>query len=171
MANSLPLLRGSITLEAALSHDDNILRELSYPAQRIDFFMYLYQRRREIEATVAYHLGFSQVDVCRLADVDEWIDGSFKVCIPVYFERARHNAGRVLVRFPLPYKVGESQHPGNAEEKLRCEVAAFIWIQDNCPGVPIPYLWGFGFPNGQSVCINTSWGTSKRRLIPLIRVV
>jgi hypothetical protein len=30
-----------------------------------------------------------------------------------------------LIRFPMPYEVEESQHPGNAE-KLRCEAAAFI---------------------------------------------
>ena len=63
----------------------------------------------------------------RMGDVDEWIAGSFNVYIPVYIDkRAYHHARRVLIKFPLPYKVGESQHPGNAEEKLRCEAAAFI---------------------------------------------
>ncbi|KAH8710096.1 hypothetical protein GQ44DRAFT_626978, partial [Phaeosphaeriaceae sp. PMI808] len=38
----------------------------------------------------------------------------------------------------------------NAEEKLRCEVAAYIWIESNCPDIPIPCLRGFGFRNGQS---------------------
>ena len=28
-----------------------------------------------------------------------------------------------MIRFPLPYKVRGLEHPGNAEEKLRCEVA------------------------------------------------
>ncbi|KAK0103267.1 hypothetical protein ONS95_005300 [Cadophora gregata] len=40
--------------------------------------------------------------------------------------------------------------PGNADEKLRCEVASYLWIQENCPDVSIPYLFGFGFPNGQT---------------------
>ncbi|RDL30741.1 Uncharacterized protein BP5553_10086 [Venustampulla echinocandica] len=150
MSKSLPLLRGSISLKSALENDDNILQELSYPDQRIDFFVYLFARRREIEATVSYHLGFG-VDMCRMGGVDEWIAGSFNVCIPIYIDkRAKHHARRVLIRLPLPYKVGESKHPGNAEEKLRCEAAAFIWIQENCPTVPIPYLWGFGFPGGRS---------------------
>jgi hypothetical protein len=60
---------------------------------------------------------------------------------------------RVIIRVPLPYKVGGSRYPSNASEKLRCEAASFIWIQDNCPTVPIPYLWGFGFSDSQSVCI------------------
>lgn len=41
--------------------------------------------------------------------------------------------------------------PGNADEKLRCEAATFIWIQEHCSEVPIPTLWGFGFVGGQSV--------------------
>lgn len=56
-----------------------------------------------------------------------------------------------MIRFPLPYKVGEFKYPGNAEDKLRCEAATFAWIQENCPSTPIPYLWGFGFPGGPSV--------------------
>jgi hypothetical protein len=71
--------------------------------------------------------------------------GSFNVCIPVRVNRAKSPSNRVIVRFPLPYKVGEVQHPGNAEEKIRSEAATFIWIRENCPAVPIPYLWGLGF--------------------------
>jgi hypothetical protein len=38
------------------------------------------------------------------------------------------------------------------DEKLRCEVATYSWIHQNCPMVPIPCLYGFGFPDGQTVC-------------------
>lgn len=31
------------------------------------------------------------------------------------------------------------------------QAAALIWVQDNCPDIPIPVLWGLGFPGGQSV--------------------
>ena len=58
---------------------------------------------------------------------------------------------KVLVRLPLPYNLGESGRPGNVEEKLRCEAAAFVCIRDHCAQVPIPRLWGFGFADGQSV--------------------
>ena len=164
MSKSLPLLRGNITLRSAIEDDDNILQELSYPDQRIEFFTYLYTRRQKIEAIVSYHLGFGKAELCQIGDIDEWIAGSFNVCIPVYIdERAHHHAKRVLIRFPLPYKVGELRNPGNAEEKLRCEVAAFIWIQENCSAIPIPRLWGFGFPGGQSVCYPSSF--SKQTLI------
>lgn len=72
--------------------------------------------------------------------------------LPAYLENwAQCLAKRVLIRFPLPYKLGESQCPGNVEEKLRCEAATFVWIKKNCPDIPIPGLWGFGFPSGQVV--------------------
>lgn len=84
------------------------------------------------------------------------------MCIPVYINNwAAFPNKRVIIRFPLPYKVGESRYPGNADEKLRCEAASFIWIQDNCPTVPIPYLWGFGFSDGRSVCIGVLILTSR----------
>ncbi|KAK2837016.1 hypothetical protein FQN49_006491 [Arthroderma sp. PD_2] len=153
-SKSLPLLRGTITLESALADDDDILLKLSYPEQRIDFFTYLYSRRHEIENIVAYHLGLRAVE-CKVGEVKEWIAGSFNVCLPVYIDKhAAYPRRRVMIRFPLPYKIGESRFPGNADEKVRCEAATFIWLQERCPNtVPIPQLWGFGFPNGQSFTI------------------
>jgi hypothetical protein len=41
MPASLPLLHGSITLEEALKSDDNILHQLSYPAKRLEFYVFL----------------------------------------------------------------------------------------------------------------------------------
>lgn len=150
MAASLPLLRGSITLSHALRNDDNILLELSYPEKRLQFYLSLYQRRNAIEALVAHYLRLPQ-EACKAAEVKEWIHGSFNVCIPVDIMTRRHPARKVIIRFPMPYKLGESVCPGNAEEKVRCEVATYIWIQQNCPTVPISRLWGFGFA-GRSVC-------------------
>ncbi|KAJ5585283.1 uncharacterized protein N7459_005083 [Penicillium hispanicum] len=151
---TLPLLRGTTTLESALEEEEDILHALDYPEQRIDFFVSLYGNRESIAELVSSHLGLSSSDTCRLADVKEWVHGSFNVCIPVYIHpRTNQDLGekRALVRFPLPYKVGESTHPGNVEEKLRCEAATFIWMQDHCPEVSIPQLWGFGLVGGQSV--------------------
>ncbi|PKY07201.1 hypothetical protein P168DRAFT_295141 [Aspergillus campestris IBT 28561] len=71
--------------------------------------------------------------------VNEWVHGSFNSL-----------AKRALIRFPLPYKVGETTYPGNADDKIRCEAATFIWLQDNCPDISIPQLWGFGLVGGHS---------------------
>ncbi|PLB43859.1 hypothetical protein P170DRAFT_369672, partial [Aspergillus steynii IBT 23096] len=148
---TLPLLNGLITIESALDDDDNVLQELSYPEKRIQFFTYLLMQRDTIEDVVSFHPGLKSKQICRIGEVREWIAGSFNVCIPVYISHwTKATAKRVLIRFPLPYKVGEVECPGNAEEKLRSEAATFIWIQENCPLVPTPNLWGFGFANGQS---------------------
>lgn len=148
MSNTLRLLNGRITLDRALNDDDNILAQIGYPRQRQEFFSYLSTRKAEIEAIVSFHLGAKK---CRVSDVQTWLSGSYNVCIPVYISPPS-KVRSVLVRIPLPYKVGEAKFSGNVDEKFRCEVASYLWIQENCPDVSIPYLFGFGFPNGQTVC-------------------
>jgi hypothetical protein len=96
---------------------------------------------------VSFHL---RLKSCQIADQADWLCGSYNVCIPVYINLPSEEC--VLIRIPLPYKVGEENIPGNIEEILRCEVATYIWIRENCPDVPIPTLYGFAFPNGQTVC-------------------
>ncbi|KAE8407861.1 hypothetical protein BDV37DRAFT_268992 [Aspergillus pseudonomiae] len=75
---------------------------------------------------------------------------SYNVCIPVYIDPLSEEV--VLIRIPLPFKIGEAFNPGNMDEKLRCEVATYIWIRENCLTVPIPSLYGFAFPNRLTVC-------------------
>lgn len=119
MPGSLPLLKKPITLNEALKEDANILQEPSYPEKRLDFFFYLFQHRADIETIVASHLGVSK-DFCEVAaDFKEWVRGSFNACIPVYVDNSAKTVKKVFIRFPLPYKVGESQYPGNGVEKLR----------------------------------------------------
>ncbi|ODA83558.1 hypothetical protein RJ55_02072 [Drechmeria coniospora] len=140
---SLPLLTGRITLSEALEEEDNILGKLTYPEKRLNFCSHLHVHAKEIETIVSHHLHVPG-ETCRVPWVDEWIHGSFNVCIPVYVNGEKS----VIIRFPLPYKVGEATSPGNVEEKLRCEVATYAWVQSHCPSIPTAKLWGFGFPNG-----------------------
>ena len=87
-----------------------------------------------------------------MPEIKEWTCGYFNVCISIYADGWIAFPGkRVLIRIPLPYKLGEANNPGNVEEKLRCEAAAFIWIKEQCPKIPIAYLCGFGFPSSQCV--------------------
>jgi hypothetical protein len=51
----------------------------------------------------------------------------------------------------LPYRIGEDCCPGNGDEKVRCEAGTYAWLQENCPTVPIPRLYGFGLSTGQTV--------------------
>jgi hypothetical protein len=145
--SNLPLIRGNtISLEDALTDDDNILHRLDYPQKLKVFCSNLLTHRRDIESLVSFHLC---VKNCRVADEADWLFGSYNVCIPVYI--GPQTEERVLFRVPLPFKIGEETSPGNTDEKLRCEVATYIWIRENCPDVPIPVLHGFAFSNGRAV--------------------
>lgn len=151
--NPRRLLRGEITYDAAREQDANILHELGYRDQKIRFFTHLYRRRKLIETIVADHLGLS-IDTCHLVDVEDWIHGSFNVCIRVDVDgQERGPQKQLMIRFPLPYRIGENCCPGNADEKVRCEVRTYAWLQANSPTVPIPYLYGFGLSTGQTVCL------------------
>lgn len=150
---ALPLIRGTTTLEAALEEEEDMLLELDYPDQRVDFLVSIYSNREDVTKLVSGHLGLSSSETCRLGEVKEWLHGSFNVCIPIYVDKQDQQAQkRAMIRFPLPYKIGESKFPGNVDEKLRSEAATCIWIHENCPDVPIPELWAFGLVGGQSVC-------------------
>ncbi|KAL3457958.1 hypothetical protein BJX64DRAFT_302290 [Aspergillus heterothallicus] len=151
---------GCTTLEEALQQEENMLLDVSYPDSRIEFFVFLYSRRNDIAELVSAHLGLAKPNRCRVGEVKEWIHGSFNVCIPVYVENEKScTAKRFLIRFPLPYKVWESAYPRNADEKLRCEAATFIWIRKQHLDIPIPRLWGFGFAGGQTLCLETHFTT------------
>lgn len=151
METTLPLLKGKITLQEALEEDDDIVQNLSYPAKRAIFWLYLDRHRAQIAEVVSRHLNIPQAGL-RLGELGDWIHGSFNVCIPVHITRPRpHLPRQAIIRIPLPYRAGEEHYPGNVDEKLRCEAATYIWLQRNCPAVPIPRLLGFGFPGTQSV--------------------
>lgn len=146
------LLRGEITFADAKEQDANILHQLGYREQKIRFFTHLYRNRELIKTIVACHLGLGTADACSIVDVDEWIHGNFNVCIRVDIDKHRGNSGRqVMVRFPLPYRIGEYSSPGNADEKIRCEIGTYAWLQENCPNVPIPRFYGYGFTAGKQV--------------------
>ncbi|KAG5790580.1 hypothetical protein H9Q69_010364 [Fusarium xylarioides] len=153
MSDTLPLLKGKISLQDALGEDIDIVQELSYPEKRLQFWLHLFTQRQYIAELASRHLNVRLSDI-RLGEVEDWIHGSFNACIPIHIisqsARASGLPPRAIIRFPLPYKVGEASCPGNVDEKLRCEAATYIWLQQNCPDVPIPRLFGFGLPGRKS---------------------
>jgi hypothetical protein len=127
MPKTFPLLHGNVTLESALDSDDNMLQRLAYPDLRFEFYLSLFKRRSDIEAIVSHHLCLRKTETCQVGEFKDWKAGSFNVCIPVNINNwAKFPRKRVIIRVPLPYKVGESKYPGNADKKLRCEAASFI---------------------------------------------
>lgn len=139
------LLRGPITYEEADYQDANILHELSYVAKRDEFFGHLDRNYRTIRALAAHHLRLPS-KACEVGKRKDWIHGSFNVCIPILTDNRDY-----FMRFPLPYRVGEGLRKGNADEKLRCEVATYAFMQKNCPDVRIPFLYGFGLSDGKTM--------------------
>lgn len=148
MPTTRRLLRQEITYSAAKEEEVNILHQLEYYDQRTQFFDNLNAKRDWIKAAVAHHLGLNSPAACHVTETEDWLHGSFNVCVPVTVD----NGKRVLVRFPLPYRVGEAFRPGNGDEKIRCEAGTYAWLQENCPMVPIPRLYGFALSTGESVC-------------------
>lgn len=144
---ALQTLKGKITYSEAADQERNVIQELTYWRKKEDFINYLLQHTKEIEDIVSCYLRLQGNEKCNILPREFWIHGSFNICIPVDIEnwRKRPEGPGVLIRFPLPYKVGDFNYPGNSEEKIRCEVATYAWIRENCPDVPIPYLWGFAF--------------------------
>ncbi|PYH91223.1 hypothetical protein BO71DRAFT_332716 [Aspergillus ellipticus CBS 707.79] len=142
------LLRGEITYSAAKERETNVLHSLNYWGQQNQYFEDLRGKSNLVEAAVAHHLGLKSSSCCRVADSNEWLSGTFNVCIPVYIGGEKH-CPKLLVRLPLPYRVGEKSNEGNADEKVRCEAGTYAWLQQNCPEVPVPRLYGFGLSTGQ----------------------
>jgi hypothetical protein len=63
----------------------------------------------------------------------------------------------------MPHMLAESAYPGTVDEKIGYEVATYAWLQENCPDIPIPHLWGFGFTDGRKV-------RSATILLPLVLI-
>ncbi|KAJ6020698.1 hypothetical protein N7540_006202 [Penicillium herquei] len=106
-----------------------------------------------MKAVVIPHLGLPSPNACPVADVEDWLHGSFNVCIPVTISvkgRQKHSGTRVLLRLPLPYRTGEEFRRGNSDEKIRGEAGTYAWLQENCPDIPIPQLYGFATSDGQT---------------------
>lgn len=107
-----------------------------------------------MKSVVAHHLNLGSANVCHIARIEDWFRGSFNVCIPITieeWERRRQLGNRVVLRFPLPYRVGEDFRPGNGDEKIQCEAGSYAWLQQNCPDIPIPRMYGFALSTGESV--------------------
>ena len=146
-----PTLRGMVNLKEALDQEDDMLLNLKIWQSHEDFFNHLYNSRDLIAAAVAQHMSASQPPICRLSGPEKWMSGSYNVCIPAELSYGRYQ--RLIVRIPLPHKVGEFNFPGNTDEKLSVEAATYAFIEDNCPRVPIPRLFGYALSNGERVSV------------------
>ncbi|EEH32993.2 hypothetical protein PAAG_04046 [Paracoccidioides lutzii Pb01] len=184
MPRTRRLLREEITYSSAKGREVNILLRLGYYDQQTRFFNQLNDNRDWIKSVVAHHLGLGvrSVDSCRVAEVEDWFHGSFNVCVPVTIEeetrkrKKQQRSRHVLLRLPLPYRIGEAFRPGNGDEKVRCEAGTYAWLQENCPDVPIPHMYGFAMSTGETFTrlehlpfISRCFQSIRRRLLSWLR--
>lgn len=132
------------------------------------------QQRLALERLVAQHVGADAARV-KISHTKMWRQGAFNLAIPVLVfdskaaaEAARDpslltgtngeipasvpdSVRRVVLRLPIAAKCAESKYPGSILEKMRCETAMYVWMQQHCPDVRIPHLYGFGLPTGKHV--------------------
>lgn len=104
MPETLRLLREEITYSKAQREEVNILHRLQYYDRQHEFFATLSDNRNWIKAVIAHHLGLPSTDLCQIADVEDWLHGSFNVCVPVTihdWKAGAQSGTRVLLRLPL----------------------------------------------------------------------
>lgn len=144
---------GMITEVEALANDLDMLPAILIEGENTNFrHDKLIARTSQIERLIFGHLGIPADDFA-LYPPSAWIEANFNICLPIDIKHG-HGArlpSRAVIRFPLPYNIGEAFMPDTIDEKLRCEAATYVWMSENCPDIPVPRLLGMSFPGSQTV--------------------
>ncbi|KAG9253824.1 uncharacterized protein F5Z01DRAFT_681780 [Emericellopsis atlantica] len=140
--------RGPITLEEALIAEKNIVNLASYRSAHDLFDQELWGQRDSIQTLVKRHLALGSQSMCIVLPPEHWTRGGFNVCVLVEVQ-CGNVSKKVTFRCPMPHKVAEARYPGSAHEKLSTEVGAYIWVEENCPEIRSPHLFGFGTSDGR----------------------
>ncbi|TPX14919.1 uncharacterized protein E0L32_005028 [Thyridium curvatum] len=136
----------SITYKDAENRDDNIVLHAASSVALQDF---MWRQKHVIEALARHHLKLGDRDSCVAAGPQQWIRGAINVCVPVEVKSANQAAKLFIFRCPMPHELAEARDPGTFDEKTACEVGTHVWMQEQCPLVRIPRLYGFGFSDGR----------------------
>ena len=142
--------RDPITYKSAANKESNIIHQLSYLPATAKLLQEIWEQRKEIEALTKHHLGLGNEHTCTVLEQATWIQGSFNICVPIE-AKSDHFYRKVIFRRPIPHRLAEGIYPGTIDEKLSCEVGAYTWMQDKCPNIRIPHLYGFGFSDSRHV--------------------
>ncbi|KAG6007740.1 hypothetical protein E4U21_005579 [Claviceps maximensis] len=135
------------TYEKAMLIDSNVIHMKQYEAATNKQLRQLVDDKETIIALARHHIG---VDSDSLITVN-WKGckiGSFNICFPLVVERPDAPPINLFFRCAMPHKLGELRSAGAIDEKMRCEVATYAWMQEKCPDIRIPYLYGFGLYDG-----------------------
>lgn len=143
--------RSPITIESAIEEEKNVIKWASYGPANEKLYHELWAQRHAVEALVRHHLGLRRQDSCIVLPPDRWIRGSFNVCVMVEVKSSSISPKQVVFRCPMPHKLAEARYPGTVDEKMSCEIGAYVWVEESCPEIPSPFLFGFGFLDGRRV--------------------
>ncbi|UNI25035.1 hypothetical protein JDV02_010744 [Purpureocillium takamizusanense] len=145
--------QGPVTLDWALAEERDVIDWASYRPAADRLIQDLWSQKDTIEALIRYHMCLTKRDDCVVLPPQHWIQGAFNMCIfaeITYGGSAKSgNTRRVVFRCPMPHKLAEARSPGTIDEKMGCEIGAYAWVEDHCPEIPSPHLFGFGLTNGR----------------------
>lgn len=145
--------RGHVTIESALEEEINVINWASYGPATDKLYQQIWEQKDEVAALVVHHMGLGRRDKCIVLPPQQWIRGGFNVCVFVDVLLGSGEYRKAVFRCPLPHKLAETKYPGSVDEKLGCEVGAYAWVEDCCPEIRAPHLFGFGFQDGRHVCL------------------
>lgn len=146
---TLNLSNEKFTLQTACRDERNILHGLQQSSLTAHMLDDLWAQREAICSIAASHLGLLRDTQCVVEHPDNWIKGRFNVCVFLHVEDNAGLVSRKVFRCPMPHKVGDSR---TLDEKIRAEVANYVWVEAQCPEIPTPHLIGFGFGKSAQVC-------------------
>lgn len=166
VGTSIQIKHGFITEQEALDTDTDIIPKLHQKRESDKFRQKLQSSLSHIRELISRHLQIPESDFV-IAEPSGWIEGAFNICLGIGISKERypHLPQRALIRFPMPFNIGEGFAPGAMDEKLRCEAATYIWMRENCPNIPLPRLLGMGFPGSRTVRAQSVTPTSYALLI------
>ncbi|KAK3361599.1 hypothetical protein B0T24DRAFT_652807 [Lasiosphaeria ovina] len=136
------------TFESASKEEFNVISRLAHGPAVKSLVEDLWRQKESIEALTRQHLGLGKHDACTVLERHTWIRGGFNICVLVDVTSSRQSS-KVVFRCAMPHKLAEARYPGTVDEKLGCEVGAYVWMQEKCPDIRIPRLYGFGFLDGR----------------------
>lgn len=139
------------SLESAQNHLRNLLVRFRRRADTEKQCQDLWRDREKIQTCAARHLGLANNSSCEVQDVNTWTKGQFNICVLICVSLEDGSRSQLILRCPMPHKVGEQHCSGATDEKMRAEIASYAWIEEHCPEIPIPRLHGFQLSNNLQV--------------------
>ncbi|KAM4065851.1 aminoglycoside phosphotransferase [Hirsutella rhossiliensis] len=147
MPRSILLRHVQRSLASAAEQETDFLLAVKHQHAAEALRRQLWLQRPSIEAVVRHHLGLASDDGCTLLPQDSWLQGGFNLCLLVAVSEGA--CQRVVVfRCPMAHKLAEDVYAGTIDEKLRSEVATYVWMQEHCANIRIPALYAFGLKDG-----------------------